>query len=160
MERPAAVMTYRRLCDLAPWLMIGALFGGEVSAVGPEAVKKGQQFYLSIPLKYSVYKADAITCGLPPDKVRCGGSGDLIICAYAQSACERAYIADTATMEKIVLFPSEKKCGGFTVAGEWGLVLYSSLEDCQKALRSTGDLVVDPVPGYYGSKMIVRHRTK
>ena len=140
--------------------MIGALFGGEVSAVGPEAVKKGQQFYLSIPLKYSVYKADAITCGLPPDKVRCGGSGDLIICAYAQSACERAYIADTATMEKIILFPSEKKCGGFTVAGEWGLVLYSSLEDCQKALRSTGDLVVDPVPGYYGSKMIVRRRTK
>jgi len=153
-------MRNRRLGELALWLLLVALFASDVSAVGLEAVKKGQQLYLSIPLKYSVYKADAKTCGLPADKVRCEGSGGMTICAYAQGACERAYLADTATVEKIIMFPSEKKCGGFTVAGEWGLVLHSSPEDCQKAIRSAADLVVDAVPGYYGSKIIIRRRTQ
>lgn len=146
--------------DLGLWLILGMLFGGDALAAAPETVKKGQPLYLSIPLKYSVYRADATTCGLPADKVRCEGGGDLTICTYAQGACERAFLVETATVEKIMLFPSSKKCGGFTVAGEWGLVIHASVEDCQKALRSAGDIVVDAVPGYYGSKMVVRHRTQ
>ena len=149
-----------RRWDLGLWLILGMLFGGNASAAGPETVKKGQPLYLSIPLKYSVYRADATTCGLPADKVRCEGGGELTICAYAQGACERAFLVETATMEKITLFPNEKKCGGFTVAGEWGLVLHASVEDCQNALRSAGGIVVDAVPGYYGSKIIVRRRTQ
>ena len=154
------VMRDRGSWDLALWLVLGLLFVVDVSAVGPETVKKGQMLYLSIPLRYSVYRADIATCGLPADRVRCEGSGELTICAFAQSACEGAYLADTTTVEKIILFPNEKKCGGFTVAGEWGLVLHTTLEDCQRALRSAGDVVVEAVPGYYGSKMIVRRRVQ
>ncbi len=150
----------RKSWVLALRLILGALLASDASAVSPEAVKKGQPLYLSIPLKYSVYRADATTCGLPADKVRCEGIEEMTICAYAQGACERAYLADTPTLEKISLFPNEKQCGGFTVAGEWGLVLYSSLEECQKAVRNSGDLVVDAVPGYYGSKIIIRRRTQ
>ena len=153
-------MTYRSTYDLALWLALGALFGGEVSAVGPGAVRKGERFYLSIAVDYWVYRADAKACGLPSDKVRCEGSEDRTICAYSQGACEWAYLADIATEEKVILFPSEKKCSGFTVAGEWSAVLFPSAEECRKADPAGRDLVIEKVLGYYGSKIIVRRKNK
>jgi len=140
--------------------MMGALFGGDTTAVAPDAFKLGGRFFLSIPISYSVYKADARACALPSDKVRCEGSNDLTICAYSQRSCERAYLADLASEEKVTLFPSEAKCSGFTVAGEWSAVLFSSEEECRKAVPATREFVIEKVPGYYGSRIVVTRKKK
>ena len=152
-------MPYARSQGLALWLMMGVLFGGDASAASPGTVKKGERFYLSSPVSYWIYRADAQACGLPLDKVRCEGSKDLTICVYAQGACEWAYAADTATEEKVSLFSSEARCGGFTVAGEWSAVLFSSAEECRQAVPASGNLMIERVFGYYGSKMIVRRKS-
>jgi len=145
---------------LAAWLTLGGLFGCEVMAVEPSAVKKGEPYYVSIPLSYWVYQSDAKACGLPADKVKCEGKEDRTVCFYSQNACERAYIADTATDEKIVMFPNEAKCAGFTLAGEWTIAVSPSAEECRKSITANGDLTVEKVYGYYGSKMILRRGKK
>ena len=153
-------MSCRGTYGLAFWLLMGALLSGNSRADGPGAVRKGERYYLSIPLSYSVYRADAKACGLPLDKVKCEGSKDLTICGYSQSACERAYVADIVTEEKVILFPSEAKCGGFTVAGVWSAVLFSTVEECQRAVPASRDLILEKVSGYYGSKIVVKRKDR
>jgi hypothetical protein len=157
-------MPCRGSCRPVAWLLMGALLTGHVSAAGPDVVRKGERYYVSIPMAYSVYKADAKTCDLPLDKVRCERAGedaaDLTICAYSQGACERAYLADTVSEEKVVLFPSEAKCGGFTLSGEWPAVVFSSVEECRKAAPLSRALVLERVSGYYGSKIIVKRKNR
>lgn len=141
-------------------LMLAGLSGRGVLGIEPPAVKKGEPYYVSIPLSYWVYQSDAKACGLPADRVKCEGNDDHTICFFSQNACERAYIAETATDEKISMFPSETKCAGITLAGEWGLVVSASAEECRSAISANGDIIVEKVFGYYGSKMIVRRGKK
>lgn len=144
---------------LVLWLVAGSLFAGEAPAPGAGVVRKGERYFLSIPLSYFVYRADAKACGLPLERVRCEGSGDTTICSYSQSACERAYVADTVTEEKVVLFPGEAKCSGFTIAGEWHSLLFSSFEECRKAIPASRDLILEKAPGYYGSRIVARRKS-
>jgi len=138
---------------LAALLLIGST--GEL-----EAVQKGERFYLSIPVSYFVYQADAKTCALPPDRVRCEGGGDVTICSYRETACGWTYIADVATAEKVLLYPSEKGCSGFTIAGDWSAVLFPSVEECRNATGTDQGLVIEKVYGTYGTRMIVRRKSR
>ena len=112
-------MSSKRLRILGFLLLMGLLGASTASGVEPEAVKKGERYYLSIPLGYWVYRGEAKRCGLPLDKMRCDGSEEQTICWYAQSACDRSCMADSITVEKTTLFPGETNCSGFTLAGEW-----------------------------------------
>lgn len=145
---------------LAFWLTLAGLFGRDVLAIEPEAVKKGERYYVSIPLSYWVYNADAKACGLSADRVKCEGSEDRTVCFFSQNACERSYIAESATNEKIILFPNDSKCAGFTLAGEWTSAVSVSAEECRKAIPASGDLTIEKVYGYYGSRMILRYPKK
>ena len=147
-------------CRLATWLILGGLFGCDALAVEPSAVTKGEPYYVAIPLSYWVYRSDAKACGLPADRVKCEGNEDRTICFYSQSACERAYVVETATDEKIIMFPNEARCAGIKLAGEWRFVVSASVEECRKAIAANGDFMVEKVYGYYGSRMIVRRGKK
>ena len=152
-------MASTRLRILGFLLLTGLLCAGRASGVEPEAVRKGERYYLSIPLGYWVYRGEAKRCGLPLDKMRCEGSEEQTICWYAQSACDRSCMADSASAEKATLFPGETSCSGFTLGGEWPAVVFSSADECRKAALSR-DFEVDKPYGYYGSKLIVKRKSK
>ncbi len=155
--KPRLSLASRRL---ALWLTLAGLFSCDVPAIESPAVKKGEPYYVSIPLSYWVYQSDAKACGLPADKVKCEGNEDRTICFYAQGACERTYIAEAATDEKIVMFPNDAKCAGFTITGEWSVTVFASVEECRKAISTNGGLTVEKIYGTYGSKMILRRGKK
>jgi hypothetical protein len=153
-------MSSKRARQLAFLLCMGLLTIREAPGIEPEAVRKGERYYLSIPLGYWVYRGEAKRCGLPLDRMRCDGSEEQTICWYAQSACDRACLADSATVEKTSLYPGETNCSGFTLAGEWPAVLFSSAEDCRKAAAGPGDFDIDKAPGYYGSKLVIKRKSR
>jgi hypothetical protein len=153
-------MAFKRLRDLAFVLFMGLLCAGGASGVEPEAVKKGERYYLSIPLGYWVYRGEAKRCGLPSDRMRCDGSEETTICWYAQNACERAYLTDSAMVEKAAFSPGEPSCSGFTLAGEWPAVLFTSPEECRKAAVTPVDFEIEKAYGYYGSKLIVKRKSR
>src|SRR5262245_15061461 len=132
----------------------------ETSGVEPAAVKKGERYYLSIPVGYWVYRGEATRCGLPSDRMRCDGSEVQTICWYAQNACERAFLADSATGEKAALSPGEPSCSGLTLAGEWPAVLFSSVEECRKAAALPGEFDIEKAYGYYGSRLVVKRKSR
>jgi hypothetical protein len=152
-------MPNRKSCGLALWLMTAMWPGSDASAAPPITVEKGERFYLSAPVSYWIYQADAKKCGLPLDKVKCQGDKDLTICAYSQGACEWAYVADIAADEKVTLYSSDANCGGFTLTGEWSALLFASAQECLKAVPASRDFMLEKVLGTYGTRMIVRRKS-
>jgi hypothetical protein len=148
-----------RTCGLALWLMTAMMLGSDASAASPITVEKGERYFLSAPVSYWIYQADAKKCGLPLDKVKCQGDKDLTNCAYSQGACEWAYVADNATDEKVTLYSSDANCGGFTLTGEWPALLFASAQECLKAVPASRDFMLEKVLGTYGSRMIVRRKS-
>lgn len=147
-----------------PWpsciiLLVCTALQEPCSATGPAAVKKGDRFYLAIPVSYSLYKSDAAECGIPLEQVRCEGARDMTICKYSQDACAWAYVLDTASPEKVALKPTEKKCPGFSLAGEWAAVLLPTADECRKAVGAARDLTIEKVSGSYGTQMILRRKS-
>jgi len=149
-----------RSCGLALWLMTAMwLMGSDALSASPVTVEKGERYYLSVPVSYWIYQTDAKKCGLPLIKVKCQGDKDLTICAYSQGACESAYVADSATEEKVTLHSSDANCGGFTLTGEWSALLFPSAQECLKAVPASRDFMIEKVPGTYGSRMIVKRKS-